>query len=206
MRIISIDVGIIHLGFLEANVSDSFVSRQEVLEYFEIVYCELIDITDLVRKCDDPGCTLYHDKVICDYMSHFFKKYKSQFDSADVILIERQPLMGLCAIQEIIMFNYRNKSVLISPNAMLNFFGILGYEYEIRKIKTEEIAKPYLSQFKDFIFNERRHDLADSLCIMYYYLCTKRKEYTKTIENSENKEKFDRIYAKMKTFMYNGDS
>lgn len=205
MRIISIDVGILHLGFLEAIVSDSFVSRPEVLLSSEIVYCELIDITDLMRKCDDPECTLYHDKVICDYMSHLFKKYKSQFDSADVILIERQPFMGLCAIQEIIMMNYRNKSVLISPNAMLNFFGILHYEYEIRKVKTEEIARPYISQFKDFIFNERRHDLADSLCIMYYYLYTKRKEHIKTIEDSENKEKFDRVYSKMKAFVYNGD-
>lgn len=203
MRIISIDVGILHLGFLEAIVSDLFVSRTELLLSDEIIYCELIDITDLVRKCDDKSCELYHDKVICDYMSHLFKKYKSQFDSADVILIERQPLMGLCAIQEIIMLNYRNKSILISPNAMLNFFGILQYEYEIRKTKTVEIATPYLSQFKDFIFNERRHDLADSLCIMYYYLSLKRIEHTKKIEDSEDKEKFDRVYSKMKAFIYN---
>lgn len=205
MRILGVDVGIIHLGLIETIVSEYFVSRETLLLPDEVKFCELVDITELVNKCDDKSCELYHDKIICDYMTHLFKMYKTHFDSADFILIERQPLTGLCAIQEIIMLNYRHKSILISPNAMLNFFGLLQYEYEIRKVKTVEIATPYLSQFKQFVFNERKHDLADSLCMIYYYLSMKRKEHTKTIEDSEDKEKFDRVYSKMKAFVYNGD-
>ncbi len=110
-------------------------------------------------------------------MMHLFKKYRTNFDSAELILIERQPPTGLVAIQELIMREYRNKSKLISPNAMLNFFGILKFEYLERKVHTERIAMEYLGGLKTFIFNERRHDMADSLCILLYYLSVRRKEY-----------------------------
>jgi hypothetical protein len=62
-----------------------------------------------------PIVELYHDKIICDYMTHLFKKFKSVFDSVDQILIERQPPTGLVAVEELIMREYRNKSKLISP-------------------------------------------------------------------------------------------
>lgn len=200
MKILSIDIGILHLGLIGAEIPD-ISDREELIKSEEITMCELIDITELI-KCKDKNCTLYHNKIVCDYMSHLFKTYQTQFDTADVILIERQPIAGLCAVQELIMMQYRNKSILISPIAMLNFFGILDYEYEIRKIKTEEIAKPYLCGFKNFVFNERRHDLADGFCIMYYYLHLKKKEHENNKIAFQSKERFSKIYLKLSSFVY----
>jgi hypothetical protein len=110
-------------------------------------------------------------------MTHLFKKFKYEFDSIDLILIERQPPTGLVAVEQLIMREYRKKCKLVSPVSMLNFFGILQYEYSERKVHTEKIAMEYLSSLKVFIFNERRHDMADAFCILYYYLSMKRNEY-----------------------------
>jgi hypothetical protein len=107
-------------------------------------------------------------------MSHLFEKYAEVFNDADKILIERQPPMGFVAVQELIMFKYRNKSKLISPNAMLKYLGILKFDYEVRKKYTERIAMDYLSGVKMFMFNERRHDMADAFCMIFYFVKDKK--------------------------------
>lgn len=202
MNILAIDVGIINLAIIGVNLNEDYLERQEVIKEDEIFMCEKIDITELVSGCRDKDCVLYHDKIICDYMMHLFKMYKKEFDSANIILIERQPLQGIVAVQELIMREYRNKSILISPNAMLNSFGILKYEYEERKVHTIKIAFEYLSGFKNFVFNERRHDMADAICILLYYLSLKRKEYTKKIEKEENKIRYAQAFKKLSEYVY----
>jgi hypothetical protein len=103
------------------------------------------------------------------------------------------------------MREYRNKSKLISPISMLNFFGILQFEYLERKVHTEKIAMDYLSGIKVFVFNERRHDMADAFCILYYYLSMKRKERQTDLKEQEHKEIHKIFIGNMKQFMYNPD-
>jgi hypothetical protein len=205
MKILAIDVGLLNLALIGVDLPENYLERQEVILEKEIFFCELIDITQLIIECNDPNCKLYHDKIICDYMTHLFKKYKNIFESANEILVERQPPFGIVAVQELIMREYRNKCQLISPNAMLKFFGILQFEYPERKVLTEKIAMEYLSSIKIFVFNERRHDMADSLCLILYYLSIKRKEYIKKIEEEKNKIKFNKICLDLEKFKYNPD-
>lgn len=202
MKILSIDVGLLHLALVKICLSDDHLIRDEVIKEDEIVLCELVDITELVSNCNDPKCELHHDKIICDYMMHLFKKYVSDFDSADLILVERQPPTGLVAVEQLIIREYRNKSKLISPTAMLNFFGILHFEYIERKIHTEKIAMEYLGGIKVFVFNERRHDMADAFCILYYHLSIKRKEYKEELKKEELRKINKTFATNLQQFKY----
>jgi hypothetical protein len=76
MRILVIDVGLIHLALIEVIIGSDYLTRPDVVLESEISLCELIDITDLVANCKDKNCELYHDKNICDYMMHLFKKFR----------------------------------------------------------------------------------------------------------------------------------
>jgi hypothetical protein len=176
MKILVIDVGLLHFALIGADLEKDYLNREKVILEKEIFFCDVIDITELITDCNDKECILYHDKIICDYMMHLFKKFRSLFDMVDKILIERQPPMGLVAVQELIMREYRNKSELISPNSMHCFFKIQQYDYDERKIHTVKIAMEYLGSLKTFIFNERKHDMADALCILYYFINLKQKE------------------------------
>ena len=135
-------------------------------------------------------------------MMHLFKKFKNIFEKTDIILIERQPPTGLVAVQELIMREYRNKSYLVSPTAMLNFFGILKFEYLERKIHTEKIAMEYLGSLKIFVFSERRHDMADAFCILYYYLSIKRKETQEKLKELEYQTINKQFIADLQQFRY----
>jgi hypothetical protein len=203
MKLLAIDIGIINLALVGAELNDDYLDREDVILESEIFLCELIDITELIIECDRKTCELYHDKIICDYMMHLFKKFKDVFESVDRILIERQPIRGITAVQELIMREHRSKSELVSPNAMLNFFGILDFEYEERKIHTEKIAMEYLGSIKVFVFNERRHDMSDALCIMYYYLSMKRKEHKEQIIVRKFRVENEDFIVNMNQYRYN---
>jgi hypothetical protein len=202
MQILAIDVGLLHLALLKVCLAEDYLTRDEIIFEKEITLCDLIDITELVSCCRDPDCELYHDKIICDYMTHLFKKFRSEFDSVELILIERQPPTGLVAVEQLIMREYRNKSKLVSPTAMLNFFGILHFEYLERKVHTEKIALEYLGSIKVFVFNERRHDMADAFCILYYYLSIKRKKHKEHLKNLEFKETNKTFITNLQQFRY----
>ena len=171
LKFLSIDVGILNLAILEIDV----IKENHQLKISEIKNCHLINITELVEWCSDKECTLQHNKCISDYMSHLFKNYPI-FEQADKILVERQPLMGLVAVQEIINYQYSDKVELVSPNGMHAFFGINGKsgvaekDYEMRKNFVTKYAEPYLNKFKTFNELDRKHDLGDTVCLLKYWL------------------------------------
>ena len=49
-------------------------------------------------------------------------------------------------------------------------------DYNNRKIKTIEIAKPYLDKYEKYRKLIRKHDIADSLCIYMYWKNTEKEE------------------------------
>lgn len=206
MKVIAVDVGLIHFSIIGATLPDDYLTRDNVIEESDITMCMLIDITKLIYSCDDDDCKLHHDHVICDYMTHLFKKYDTIFESADIILVERQPLTGICAVQELILYRYRKKTTLVSPNAMLNYFGILHIPYENRKPLTVEIARKYLGNFEEFKTHKRQHDMADAACILYYYIDRARTKHSQKIAEEESELKLANNYGKavvsMKKFEY----
>lgn len=160
MKIVSIDIGINNLG-LVAGILDESYRIQAITD------CELIDLT---QDCRTKGCHLYHTNTITDRMLHFFRDKSLLLDKADCILIERQiPTSGLCAIQELLFCRYRNKAILMSPNAMHAHFDINFLDYNRRKRATIQLAQFSLSDFKEFVFNEKKDDLADAWCYIKFY-------------------------------------
>lgn len=165
-RVMSIDIGIVHLGM-------SIGLLREDYSLIDIIWVDLLDISKMEhKKVKYNMCKLFHTRCFTDWLEHTFQEHSELFDNVDYILIERQPPMGLVAIEQLIYSRYRNKSILISPNAMHKYFKINTYDYDGRKLKTVEIAMRYLSDVNlitQLEMYDRVHDITDSICLMAYW-------------------------------------
>jgi hypothetical protein len=162
MYIISIDIGFEHFAIIGANVSEYYKLE-------DVTLCKLINIKNLMLECSDTDCELKHTLCISDYMAHLFKMYHDFFEKANTILIERQPPQGFVAVQELILFKYRDKAILVSPNSMHKHFSMSKVQ-KLRKMFTEKFSKERLQSFPDYSNNERKHDMGDAYCLLVYYL------------------------------------
>ena len=90
-------------------------------------------------------------------------------DGCDVLLIERQPPGGIKDVEALLASAYRSKVTMISPNSMHKFFKISHLSYDDRKIFTETHAHPYLAGFPDYMALDRKHDVADALCMCLFH-------------------------------------
>ena len=191
MKILSIDVGIINLGYVFAEIHSVYIKyknlslkthyNQENDFDINVIECNKIDITNIrhssVKQCE---CKLHHDRCIPDYLDHFIQEHVHLFESADIIIIERQPPVGITNVQDLLFKLFRNKVLLISPNSVHKYFK-LSKDYDIRKIESEDIAKKYLLDFSNFNNNTRKHDISDAmLMIIYYYKLNKIKNEKKS--------------------------
>lgn len=130
----------------------------------------LVDITKIPhRRVCTMDCKIPHTNEVADMMAHFIQEYGYLMDSADTILVERQPPTGLTQIETLLLFLYRDKTQLVSPNSMHSHFGINHFEYERRKESTVSIASPYLEHFETYSLATRKHDLADAMCFILYH-------------------------------------
>ena len=92
------------------------------------------------------------------------------FENSDLILIERQPPQGLTNIQDVLAYQYIDKVKLIYPRSVHKHFCLSKTDYNIRKKQTEKIADKYLSDNKIYKYSDRKHDIADALCQVLYYV------------------------------------
>ena len=159
MYIISIDIGLKNLGLVG-------------MRHGNVNLCKKLDIKAMCEYCNIKDCNLYHNLCMSDYVSHFIKRYQRYLNNADVILIERQPPTGFISIQELIVFQYRDKIKMISPNAMHKYFDITHYDYERRKKFVTQYAEKALKMFPDFKRNRRKHDVSDAYCMIIFYIHT----------------------------------
>jgi hypothetical protein len=186
--VLSIDIGIQHLGLVLSSISDCYA-------FGEVLWMELVDIT--LFTCDRAACKLHHDRTFTDWTSHVLEKYREVFTRADYVLIERQPPQGLVVVEQILFGSMRDKSVLISPNSVHKFFGIGQYSYENRKIASVNISKKYIpDSFKLKLQScDRIHDIAD--CILFtVFWCEKKKE---ELEISTLKRRREDAFKKVKS-------
>lgn len=188
MYIVSIDIGFEHMGIIGAEVYDNYTLNTVTL-------CRLVNIKKLVTDC--PGCDLKHDLCITDYMYHFFKEYGEHFENATHIVIERQPPKGFIAVQELLIYRYREKTVLVSPNSIHKYFTMPKIQ-KFRKIFTVNMANKKLSKFLDYSNNTRKHDMGDAYCQLLYFI---NKEYEK--QTKPPPIVFDP--KKLESFVYLGD-
>lgn len=184
--ILSIDIGIHHLGLSAGYVDKGW-------KLLEITWVDMVDITQYTHNLiDNNNCKLYHGNTIADRMEHIFQEYYPVFNEVDYILIERQPINGLVAVEQIIYYRWRTKCCLVSPRSMHKHFSIGCYDYEQRKKRTMQIAekenwhKRAIERYESF---ERKHDISDSVCIMIFWLAKKRQVYLE----QKHKEEISKI-------------
>lgn len=170
MYIVSIDIGIHNMGTVYLNVND-ITWEPEILEVY------LDNIQGLCLNCFCNQCPLNHEKCFVDYVDHYLLKYKTIFDNADVIIIERQPPTGFIVIQELILQHYRNKVKIIQPQSVHKFFCISDLNYDQRKEYTTNVAMKYLKTFETFLSSKRKHDISDALCQALYFISTEKEKY-----------------------------
>ena len=191
MKKLAIDIGIVHLALVYAEVSDN-------IEY--IISCSLINLTDYA-ECSDVTCTIKHNKRIATYMRHLFKEY-TIFQESDKIIIEQQPPLGITCVEQIICYEFPDKTELISPNSMHCYFGIGHLEYEQRKIMTIKIAEEYLENFDNYKNAIRKHDLSDAVCILIYYLSSMRTKMLESAQEERNRNITKTFSKNIEQFIY----
>jgi hypothetical protein len=181
LKVLSIDIGITNLGFVYSHVSFPDLSKtckykNKILnknyttnDNVTVIDCNRVDITKVnhstVSFCK---CTLRHERCVPDYLDHFIQEYSGYFNESDILLLERQPPVGITNVQDLLFTRFREKVLLISPNSVHKYFG-LNSKYSARKIESEKIAAGYLTNFKSFTSNFRKHDISDALLMVLYY-------------------------------------
>jgi hypothetical protein len=187
---IGIDVGVINLGFVKAHV------HMET-NVVKIVETHCIDLTQLKHEVVPlKECKLWHSKDMFDRIQHLLQEYGDFLKDSDLILIERQPIVGLVHVEQLIYGAFRDKAILVSPNSMHKWMNINTLDYDQRKVKTVEKAEPYMSHFSLWHAKERKHDMADAVCLILFHC---HKEY-------EKHEEEQRQLARNQNFQaYNGE-
>lgn len=185
MYIISIDIGLNNLGIVGGYLNN-------------INLCKKVDIKALCQYCAIKNCGLYHNLCMSDYVSHFIKDYQKYLNMADIILIERQPPCGFISIQELIVFQYRDKVKMISPNSVHKYFDITHYNYERRKEFVTQYAENALKMFPDFKDSKRKHDVSDAYCMIIFWLHTAHRPYGTADTENRTKATTQRIQEKTK--------
>jgi hypothetical protein len=184
--VMSIDIGIQHLG-ISIGITD------EAYNLIEIEWVQLIDITKYTHEHDLLGveCHVDHQsRAFADWLRHLFLEYDTLFSGVDHILVERQPPAGLVVIEQLILFQWRHKCQLIAPRSMHSYFGIGStvidpgdQGYEQRKRMTQLIAEKnsdwHPRALIEYAQLSRKHDVADSICLMLFWLSKKKAKYVR---------------------------
>ena len=199
MLLVSIDVGIFNLGMVCCNINDDYTLN-------EVLWCQLINVKNLVEHCTIKNCDLYHNLCMADYMTHLFHTYEHYFKNAEIILVEQQPPCGFISIQEIIRFQYRDKVKIISPNSVHAHFKINNLDYAKRKEFTVKFSTPYLKQFDYFNRLVRAHDVCDGFVMMMYYLSKKSDKYNMDLTKQRVREDNKKFISDINLFRYCPDS
>jgi hypothetical protein len=202
---ISIDVGILHLAWIQAQVKET----DDSWEIVRVQNVRLINISELCcpyahKRIPYNQCTLPHSKDVCDRVAHLIQEYQEEWNDADHILIERQPLSGLVHVEQLLYHLGRHKAELVSANALHAFFSRKGMVYEQRKQDAISFASFYLKSFAEWNrAGIKQDDLADAYCQLVYVLARRLKERTK---KKKQENKWGPVQTGYLTYPYNDDT
>ena len=149
MKVLAIDIGYHNMGLVLAEFEDNPKIEVEYIKKVSLEDYKYLRTNDMV-----------------DLVPLFVEDHQDIFDSADKILIERQPPGGFTNIEILLHYMFKDKVVLVSPVSMHTHFGMRHLDYEQRKERTVSITEKYL---KSEIPYERKHDIADAFCMIVYY-------------------------------------
>ena len=171
---LGIDIGWVNLAFVKIVVN----TDTHVIINISEAFC--VDLNSLShQKVSLKDCKLEHSNDAYDKIQHMLQEYKDKFEDVDRVFIERQPIMGMTNIEQLLFGHFRIKATLVSPNAMHKFFKINKFDYETRKSITTKIADPFLKKCLDWTSRDRLHDMGDAFCLLIYSLSKEKIEFTK---------------------------
>ncbi len=180
-NILSIDIGVKHLSLVLTEVN------KITNTIIEIKNIELVDITLYTHNTiHEEDCQLHHTKTFFDWLSHIVQEYKYYFEESEIILIERQPPQGFVVVEQILFGFFRDKSILLAPNSVHKFHNFQQLDYDQRKIASEIISLPYLTEDLRIKLKtlDRAHDITDGILQLLFYLNRERiKEEINILDN-----------------------
>jgi hypothetical protein len=149
MKVLAIDIGYHNMGLV---LADSDAGPKIEVEY--------------VKKVSLEDYKYLRSNDMVDLVPLFVEDHQDIFNAADKILIERQPPGGFTNIEILLHYMFKDKVSLISPVSMHTHFGMRHLDYDQRKKRTVSIAEKYIVEEIPY---ERKHDIADALCMIVYY-------------------------------------
>ena len=185
MKVCGIDVGISHLAIAQIESTDG--------SSFLIHELRLVNVCDYTHNVVPKSeCKLHHTSELADRMNHFQQEHGHLLDGCDLVAVERQPIQGLQAVQLFLYDRWREKAVLVSPNALhvATFGAKSGLDYEQRKERMEELSEQFCEEC-GVSWSERtkamvrKHDVADALMIAKYALVERLPSKFSTFERRE---------------------
>lgn len=143
MRVLGIDVGIIHLGLVLCETSGDILWTSD--SSCRVLRALLVNLTSPLlghEEINMKECTLTHSRMSCDRVDHLIQACRDTFfDVADLIVIELQPPGGIKDVEQLLVQRFRHKIRVISPIRIHRWLGIpRGMSYEDRKIRQEQEA------------------------------------------------------------------
>lgn len=208
--IMSIDIGIINLGWSVCTIGSDWILKS-------IDMVGLVNITEYEHfTVERRDCRLYHTKNIYDWVMHFIQEHSQIFELMDHILIEKQPPQGLVAVEQALFGHFRNRIHLVHPRSMHCYFRIGHYDYDQRKVQVTGIAESYMENYledegmmENYRMFQRRHDICDSICLLLFWISTKRNGWKQRECARELKKKFENgmgvtVTDYMEQFRYHG--
>ena len=164
MNILSIDIGITNMGMVYAEIDST--------DNPNIILSKRIDIKHESETCFARGflCNLTHENNPIDWVAHLIRNYYNFFESANHILIEKQPPRGLQHIEMLIIKEYRSKVISIYPVSLHKWLNISHLSYEDRKEHVIKTAEPFLNKNENWDNETRKHDIADAACFILYFI------------------------------------
>lgn len=193
LLIVSIDVGILHLGIVWAKTTTDF----KLIQFDGCDLVNLVGITRTVHERLTSPCSLSHTNTLVDRLRHFQLFYHDLLANCHILFIEQQPMQGHTAVEQILFDWYRDRAVLVHPRTMHKHMGFtLDMDYEKRKIGTQNIlslqpcSESFCATYQGIsTTGERRvHDISDAACLLLSGLMTVRKKKERENQVSKNKE------------------
>ena len=115
------------------------------------------------------------------YVTDFVMRYQSLFDSAAIVLIERQMRCNMRIIEAVLQTMFFNRCHIIHARSVKAHYGIGTRNYRQNKQKAVEWATEFIHNNKEvfapgladgFLCDAKQDDLADSLLLAMFYLDT----------------------------------
>ena len=166
LRILSIDAGILNLGWCVADACPRLG---------QITVCAYGN-EDVTEPCRVPGCTLPHTKELWDRLGHVHEHtLRGYAEEADHVLLERQPPGGLGEVTAFFYSKYRAKTTYVHPRSMHRFYGMGSMTYDKRKEHVlHEVTSRWIPDL-DCGPGRRGHDVADAVCMVNFFCSTARR-------------------------------